>query len=204
MNAMILKMISSLVNQKAANHGQDLKPAQGSGDLFSGILKSLNTASKKSFSVSQKSFIGARTPRGTGAPINKNRYQTYLESLRKTLLAKGKPLNKTALKDEDLALINKFLRQCGLSQKKVDQFLKELAEKSPEGQINLSRFFQEATELAEPKNKKEQNSLLEPAAVPHLESILRSFGLKPQELEQVLAPPGLQTGVWIRLNLSQN
>jgi len=178
MNTMILKLISSLANQETAKHGKGLKSAQGSGDLFAGILKSLNTAS-------QKSTHKAKVPGGDGAPINKNRHHTYLESLRKALLAKGKPLNEIVLKDEDLALINKFLRQCGFSQKKVDQFLKELAEKSPGGQINLARFFQEATELAGPKNKKEQGSFLEPAAVPHLESILRNFGLTPQELERV-------------------
>ncbi len=180
MNTMILKLISLAANQKTANQGKGIKSAQGSGDLFSGILESLNTAS-------QKSSPKAKTSGGVGVPINKNRHHTYLESLRKALLAKGKPLNKVALKDEDLALINKFLQQCGFSQKKVDQFLKDLAEKSPGGQINLARFFQEATELAGPKNKKEQGSFLEPAAVPHLESILRNFGLTPQELEQVFS-----------------
>jgi flagellar hook-length control protein FliK len=180
MDTMILKLISSSANQKTANHDKGLKSAQGSGDLFAGILKSLNTAP-------QKSSYEARAPGGAGTSTNKNRYHTKLESLRKALLAKGKPLNKVALKDEGLALINKFLRQCGFSQKKVDQFLKDLAEKSPGGQINLARFFQEATELAGPKNKKEQGSFLEPAAAPHLESILRSFGLTPQELEQVFS-----------------
>lgn len=107
--------------------------------------------------------------------------------MRKVLLTKGKPLNKAALNGEDLALINKFLRQCGFSKKEVDQFLKELAEKSPGGQINLARFFQEAAELAGSKNKKEQGSFLEPAAVPHLESILRNFGLTPQESERVFS-----------------
>jgi len=187
MDTMILELISSSANQKTANHGKGLKSGQGSGDLFSGILKSLNTAP-------QKSTHKARTPGGGGAPINKDRYHTNLESLRKSLLVKGKPLNKAALKDEDLALINKFLRQCGFSKKKVDQFLKELAEKSPGGQINLARFFQEATELAGPKNKKEQGSFLEPAAVPHLESILRNFGLTPQELEQVFSAARVADG----------
>jgi flagellar hook-length control protein FliK len=187
MNTMILKLISLAANQKTANQGKGIKSAQGSGDLFSGILESLNTAS-------QKSSPKAKTSGGVGVPINKNRHHTYLESLRKALLAKGKPLNKVALKDEDLALINKFLQQCGFSQKKVDQFLKDLAEKSPGGQINLARFFQEATELAGPKNKKEQGSFLEPAAVPHLESILRKFGLTPQELEQVFSAARVADG----------
>ena len=178
MNANNLKLISSLADQKTANPGKGLKSTQGGGDLFSSIFKSLTTASQKS---SDKAQASGRA----GAPINKNRYHTYLESLRKALLAKGKPLNKAALQGEDLALINKFLQQCGFSQKNAEQFLKELAEKSPGGQINLSRFFQEATELAGPKNKKEQGNLLEPAAVPHLESILRNLGLTPQELEQV-------------------
>ncbi|MEE8431510.1 MAG: flagellar hook-length control protein FliK, partial [Candidatus Desulfatibia sp.] len=203
MNAMILKLISSVANQKTANHGQGLKSAHGRGDLFAGILKSLNTAHgqglksahgsrdlfagilKSLNTAPPKSSLRAKTPWGAGAPINKNRYHTYLESLRKTLLAQGKPLNKVALKNEDLALINKFLRQCGFSKEKVDQFLKELAEKSPGGQINLARFFQEATELAGPQNKKEQGRFLEQAAVPHLELILRDFGLTPQALERV-------------------
>ena len=194
MNAMILKLISSVANQKTANHGQGLKSAHGRGDLFAGILKSLNTAPQKSSSVSKKSFLRAKAPGGAGAPINKDRYHTYLKSLRKALLAKGKPLNKVALKKEDLALINKFLRQCGFSQKKVDQFLKELAEKSPGGQINLARFFQEATELAGPQNKKEPGNFLEPAAVPYLESILRNFGLTPPELERVFSAARVADG----------
>ncbi|NQT70756.1 MAG: flagellar hook-length control protein FliK [Desulfobacteraceae bacterium] len=187
MDTMILKLISSSANQKTANHDKGLKSAQGSGDLFSGILESLNTAS-------QKSFQEAQAPGEAGTSTNKDRYHTYLASLRKALLAKGKPLNKAALKDEDLALINKFMRQCGFSQKKVDQFLKELAEKSPGGQINLARFFQEAKELAGPKTKKEQGSFLEPAALPHLESILRTFGLTPQELERVFGAARVADG----------
>lgn len=187
MDTMILELISSSANQKTANHDKGLKSAQGSGDLFSGILESLNTAS-------QKSSHEAQAPGEAGTSTNKDSYHTYLESLRKALLAKGKPLNEINLKDEDLALINKFMRQCGFSQKKVDQFLKELAEKSPGGQINLARFFQEAKELAGLKTKKEQGSFLEPSAVPHLESILRNFGLTPQELERVFGAARVADG----------
>lgn len=89
MNTIISKLISLAANQKSANHGKGSKSAQSGGDLFSGILKSLNTAS-------QKSTHKAKAAGKSGTIINKNRYHTNLESLRKALLAKGKPLNKAA------------------------------------------------------------------------------------------------------------
>jgi len=190
---MIVKIISSLINSEIQNLNRAPEPGTGGDKLFANILESLNTAPKRPSHQVNAHFR-------KDASANKNRYQFYIESFQKALLAQGKPLNKISLKGADLHLINKFLRQCGFSQKNIDRFLKELTANSPGKDINLSRFFQKIAEFAPRKSKDEQNSYLEPSAVPHIEGVLRKFDLTPQELERAFGAARVGDG---RLDLNK-
>ena len=172
---MILK-IASLLNDCKIAHNKNHVKLKGKGDFLSNILAALNRGQTKS-------FHGQNRLLGTGLPMEKKGYKFYLESFRKGLLAKGKPLDKIYLNKEDLPLLKEFLFQCGFSQNNVERFLEELKNSNPDGAINLSQFFHKLTELGLPERKDQQTFIVEPSAVPHIESLLRNFGLTPKELD---------------------
>jgi len=180
MNPMILKTVAPLIDCNTDLKGQSVTAGTGSTRDFDSLLQNLNPAPKESFQ--------AANPRSLpDAPFNKDRSDFYVESFRKALLAQGKPLNKVSLKAEDLALFKEFLCKCGFPPARIDQFLRDLLQNNPDGEINLSRFFQKITELGSPKSTKQPNNYLDPATVPHLEFILRNFGMTPGELERIFS-----------------
>jgi len=183
---MIANSSSLPINCKIGSKGKALKLGKGNGDLFSTILKSMNLVQKKSFHMPSKSLKA-------GSTVKKGNY-LYLESLRKALLGKGKPLNKISLNNKDIPVLKKFLCQFGFSQEDAENLLKELLQNNPHGEINLSQFFNKITELAPPKKKIYQPITLEPAAIPYIESALRDLGLTPKEVEHVLSGARVEGG----------
>jgi len=175
---MTLKIVSLPLDYKTNSKGKPIKSEKGNGDFFSTIQGLMNSVQKKS------SHRAAKTP-GAGLPLKKG-FSLYLESLRKGLLAKGKPLHKISINSEDLLLLKKFLSHCGFSREDVERFLKELLENNPHREINLSQFFLKIAELGPPKRKIDQPIILEPSAIPYIESALRDFGLTPKEIEHAL------------------
>jgi hypothetical protein len=109
----------------------------------------------------------------------------YVDQLRKGLLAKGKPLNKMTIKQEDISLLKAFLVHLGVSKEKAEQIIKNLAEKHPGGAIPLSQFIHHIAELDIPEDASMNRPCVKPSAVPHLESALRTMGLSPKEVENV-------------------
>jgi len=160
------------------SNDQALKSGKDNGDFFPIIQKLMNPVQKKS------NTMPAKTAR---VGLSPNKGDFYLESLRKALLGKGKPLNKISLNSNDLPLLKKFLCQCGFSQVNADNLLKELLQNNPCGEINLSEFFNKITELGPPKKRIYQPITLEPSAIPYIESALRDLGLTPKEVEHVLS-----------------
>ena len=178
MTPMTLKIVSLPLDYKTNGKGKPIKSEKGNGDFFSTIRGLMNSVQKKS------SHRAAKTP-GAGLPLRKG-YSFYLESLRKGLLAKGKPLHNISLNSEDLLVLKKFLSHCGFSREDVERFLKELLGNNPHREINLSQFFLKIAELGPPKRKIDQPIILEPSAIPYIESALRDFGLTPKEIEHAL------------------
>jgi hypothetical protein len=116
----------------------------------------------------------------------------YLDQLREGLLAKGKPLNKISLKQEDLSLLKDFLHHLGFSKEQGEGILKELAENHPGGEILLSQFIQHISELGIPANNSFQH--IEASVLPQLESALRILGLRPKEVERIFAETRTEQG----------
>ena len=189
MRTMISNIISSPINCKIGSKGLALKSEKGNGDLFSYILKSMNL-------VQKKSFHGLSGP----AQAESSHKGVYLESLRKALLGKGKPLNKISLNRNALPLLKKLLCQSGFFLEDAEKLLKELLQNNPRGEINLSQFFNKITEFGPPKKKIYQPIALEPAAIPYIESTLRDLGLTPKEVEHVLSGARVEGG---RLDLNK-
>lgn len=186
MNPINLKIVSLPIDYKTDIKGKSLVSGKDSGDFFSLIRKLMN-------STQEKSFNSPSEPPRAGLPIKKGHF-FYLESLRKGLLGKGKPLNKISLNSNDLPILKKLLYQCGFSQENAEKFLKELLQNNPRGEINLSQFFLKISELGPPKRNIYQPITLEPSAIPYIESALRDLGLTTKEVEHVLASARVEGG----------
>ena len=179
MNQMMLKIASLPIDPKTGTKGEPLESGKGSRDFFSVIQRLMKSVQKRSLHRYTK------LP-GAGLPLE-DRYCFYLESLRKGLLARGKPLNRISLNSQDLPVLKRFLYQCGFSQEGVERFLRELVENNPHGEIDLSQFFLKIDELGPPRRRIYQPITLEPSAIPYIESVLRDFGLTPREIEHALS-----------------
>ncbi len=179
MNPMISKIASLPIDPKTGTKGEPLESGKGSRDFFSVIQRLMK-------SVQKRSLHRYTEHPGAGLPLE-DRSCFYIESLRKGLLARGKPLDRISLNSQDLPVLERFLYQCGLSQEGVERLLRELAENNPSGEINLSQFFLKVAELGPLERRIYQPITLEPSAIPHIESLLRDFGLTPNEIEHAFS-----------------
>jgi len=179
--------MSSLLNDKASGNLQPFKSGRGNRDFLSDMLKALHISKNGAFKV-------ADTSTEINATTSNKGYKYYLESFKKDLLAQGKPLNKTFLKEKDLPLLKKFLFQCGFSHEKVERFVKDLKSNNSNGEFNLSQIILKISELKEPKRKEHQDDTLAPATIPYVESILRDFDLTPKELDKVFSKARIDGG----------
>jgi len=186
MNPMILEIVPSPINCPRDNIGGIIKSTKGTRDFFASMQELLNPAQKKTFHKPTKSVQ-------TGPALKKG-YKFYIESLKKRLLANGKPLNKISLNSKDLFVLKKFLFQCGFSRESVERFFRGLAGSNPNGEINLSDFFHKLKEFEPSKKKSEKPVVLDISAIPHLESLLRDFGLSPKELDHAFSYARLEDG----------
>ena len=186
-NPMILKLMSSLFNDKASGNVQPVKSIKGNRQFLSDMLKALHASKNGAFHMADK-------PTKINATSNNKGYKDYLDSFKKELLAQGKPLNKTFLKEKDLPLIKTFLFQCGFSHEKVERFLKDLKGTNSDGEFNLSQIFLKISELGASKRKEHQEETVAPAAVPYIESVLRDFNLTPKELDGVFSKARIEDG----------
>jgi len=168
MNPMILKT-ASLLNDCKTVHNKNHAKFKGKGDFLSNILANLGR-------VQKNPFLGQNQHHLKGMLADKKGPRFYIE---------------------DLPLLKKFLLQCGFSEQKVERFLKELNNNNPDAEINLASFFQKIAELGPPekpeKNDK-QTFIIEPSAIPHIESVLRNFGLTPKELDNVFSAVKVEGG----------
>jgi len=184
-NQIIAKLMSSLVNGESTVNAKE--SGKGNSHYFSDMLKALRASKNGTFHMADKT-------EKTNTTSNNKGYKYYIESFRKELLAHGKPLNKTFLKEQDLPLLKTFLLKCGFSQEKVEQFLKDLKVNNSDGEINLSQIFLKVTELGAPKRKEHQDETVAPATIPYIESILRDFNLTPKELDSVFDKARIEGG----------
>ncbi|MEA1949364.1 MAG: flagellar hook-length control protein FliK [Thermodesulfobacteriota bacterium] len=186
---MILKT-ASLLNDCKTVHNKNHEKFKGKGDFLSNILASLSRVQKSPFNGQNQHYL-------KGMSADKKGPRFYLESFRKGLLAQGKPLNNISLNKEDLFLLKKFLLQCGFPEQKTERFLNELKNNNTDAEINLANFFQKIAEL-DPTERSEKNDketcMIEPSAIPHLESALRNFGLTPKELDNVFSAAKVEGG----------
>lgn len=146
---------------------------KNNGDFFSMGQKLRNQVQKESLYGSTQIDQGG---------LSLDRGDFYLEALRKALLGKGKSLQDISLQSDDLPLLQRLLYQCGFSQDTANRFLEELLSNNPSGEINLLQFFNMITEFTAVGKKMQQSVILEPSAIPYIESMLRDLGLTPKQV----------------------
>jgi len=186
-NPVILKFMSSLLNGDSTAGANLSTSGDGGQHFLSEMQNALHASSNKSSPMTNESMKA-------NTASNEKGYKYYLESFKKELLAQGKPLSDVFLKESDFPMVKKFLLQCGFSNKKADGFLKDLKTDSPDGKINLSYFFQKASELESSKDKANQDKIIASTAIPYIESILRDFQFTPKEVDNVISLARIQGG----------
>jgi len=186
MNPVFLKMASLVLQCRTSGRGTAVESGKNSTGFIPLIQKSMNSVQKESF----PQVGGTAEP---GLPGNKG-YHFYLESLRKGLLAKGKPLQQISLNGKDISILERFLCQCGFSEEKAKSFLRELVESNPRREINLSQFFRKVSELDEYKRKMHLAVNLEPSVIPYIESALRACGVTPKQLDHAFGAARAEAG----------
>ena len=189
---MILEMASMLLSFKTDTNNRPQKSIEVKGDFFARFQKQMNAMQDRSFKGRGQSL--KETLSITNDKTKNRLIHFYVESLRKGLLAKGKPLNKISLSGDNLSVLKKFLSHCGLLQKDVENFLRKLTENNSSGEINLSEFFHKINEFKPIKKKINETVVLESSAIPHIESILRDFNLKPEEVDHALSAARIKGG----------
>ena len=186
MNPAILKIASLVLQCNASRQGTPLESGENGTGFIPLLQKSMN-------SVQRGPFARSDGPAQPGLPSS-NGYHVYLESLRKSLLATGKPLGQISLKGKDLSILERFLCQCGFSQEKAKSFLSELVERNPRRELSLSQFFRKVSELDQDKRKMCLPVNVEPSAIPYIESALRACGLTPKQLDQAFSDARAEAG----------
>lgn len=192
-NPIILKLMSSLLNEKASVNGKasenvkHLKSGKENRHFSSDMLKALHASKNGTSHMTDKTDKINTTSNNKG-------YKYYLESFKKELLAQGKSLNKTFLNEKDLPLIKTFLLQCGFSHEKVEGFLKDLKANNSNGEFNLSQIVLKINELGASKRKEHQDEAVVPATVPYIESVLRDFNLTPKDVDSVFSKARIEGG----------
>ena len=185
-NSMILQMVSLQTECNPGGNTKGVQAEKGAADFLSTIRESMKSSSKDSLQQPEK-------PAPAHA-AHSDEYHSYLESLRKDLLAKGKSLDKISLSTEDLPLVKKLLFQCGFSQKEVEGLLAELTKSNPHGKIKLSELFSKLVELDSAKRKTKTPLTLDQSALPYIESALRDCGLTPKAAERILERARVEGG----------
>ena len=199
-DSMILKPIEFFSNCTNGSQGSYSKPVKATEDFLPFIRKSLNSGQKE---PSQQPVILNKTNE-FGQPVQneqalKQNYRSYIESLKKAFLSRGKPLDQIALNQNDLKELNNFLSYCGFSQENRVNFFKGLVENNKGQKINLSQFFNRLEKFEPSEQNSDLSILSEPAALDisnilHLESILKEFGFSPKEVDHVFNSAKFENG----------
>jgi flagellar hook-length control protein FliK len=185
-NSMIVQIVSLQTGCCPGGNTKGVHAEQGAADFLSTIKESMKSLSNDSLQQSGKTGPDQAAQTGT--------YHSYLESLRKELLAKGGSLEKISLSKEDLPLLRRLFFQCGFSQKEVEGLLAELTEHNPHGKITLSEVFSKLVELDSAKRKTKTPLTLDQSALPYIESVLRECGVTPKAAERILEGASIEGG----------
>ena len=187
MNLLLLKIVTSLLKPGIDCKNHSLK-SKKNGDHFLSIVENILHSSKP---IPLQRYSVTYEPRFSN---EKNSSHRYIEALRKRLLEMEKPLSKLTVSRDDLFLFKNFLYHCGFSQEKVERFLNDLMQDNSEKDVNLSQILLKIDTLMPVEKNDNQNAILEPSAVPHIESILRTFGLTPKDLGHVFSAAKVENG----------
>jgi hypothetical protein len=186
MNKMINTLSANLVGHKGYVKLSAKNPVRSGASFISKLMRSMYSA---------QDTLSYRTVMPSQAKlVSRNRSFSYLEALRKELLAHGKPLNGVSLRHSDLFVVEDFLLHCGFSEEEAKAILDGMSEGSPRGDITLSRFFDRVTEFTSPEKGIIEFSTLEASAIPHLESALRDMGMDPGEIGSIFEAARVEGG----------
>lgn len=156
-------------------------PATGLRDKrnFLAILRGVTRAGR------EKNITKSGNPHHP-VPGKQGETHAYIEILKGGLLAQGAPLDQIHLNKDDLYVIKNLLDQCGYSKKSIDRWMNKLLQENPGVKIRFSEIFDQLEKMGPPRKKTTHSVILNSAVIPHMESVLRDFGLGPKEVNRTL------------------
>jgi hypothetical protein len=110
----------------------------------------------------------------------------WLESFKNELLSSGVALQDMTLSRKAFHGLKKLLLADGFSEEDVKRLLDGLFGNNATREIKISELLQKISELKEKSKDNPTDFVLEASALPHLETLLRSFGLGAHQVEGMI------------------
>ncbi|OGR11439.1 MAG: hypothetical protein A2097_05325 [Desulfobacula sp. GWF2_41_7] len=115
----------------------------------------------------------------------------FISALKEILLKLSKGnLNNFSIDTGGLEALRKMLLTAGLKETDVNEIFAELLEKTKTGKLTLADLMGKLSDLSlekETKGEDQSESFLEISALPFLESLLNSMGIKSEEIQKIMA-----------------
>jgi hypothetical protein len=128
----------------------------------------------------------------------------WLELFRNALLSGGVSLKDASLSSKAIHGLKKLLLAEGFSEDDVKGFLKGLVGGDGKREIKIHELLEKTAELKEKLQKEPPESLLDASVLPHLETLLRAFGLDVQQAGKAIDQAKVDGGKLSLKRLAQN
>jgi len=172
--------------------------------MFSQFLDQELGSCRKTFLYQTDCNAGEKADNKSQDMEGSNAQQPWVKSFRNMLLSGGIPLGDLSLSSEAMSGLRKLLLAEGFSESDVKNFLKGLFDDQGGGEIKILELLEKLSRLKEEFDKKFSDLTLDASVVPHMESLLRKFGLDPQEAGKVLEDSRVDGGELNLKNLLSN
>ncbi len=154
--------------------------------MFSQLLDQALGSCGKTFLYQTDCMAGEKADNNSQGMDEENTQQSWIKSFRNMLLSGGIPLGDLSLSSEAMSGLRKLLLAEGFSESDVKNFLKELFGDQGGGEIKILELLEKLSGLKDDFDKKFSDLTLDASVVPHMESLLRKFGLDAKEAGKIL------------------
>ena len=183
--AALQKELGGDVGLKLAGRGKTSDGEMTPEKMFSHLLDQALGGCKKAFMYKVDPKLAKSTQGGDKNPKETNGDQPWAETFRKLLMTGGIPLEDLRLSGDAMAGLKKLLLDQGVSKIKVERFLEGLFDGRADG-IKVLALLKKLGGLKEVSLEECSQVILEASVIPHMETVLRKFGLDAQETGKIL------------------
>ena len=180
-----VKALLASLNTDVAGNARQVAQEVTSEKRFSQLLNQALGACKKRF-MYDSNFKIERDVQGDLEEVAKDTAGGPVwAAFRKVLLTGEIPLDELWLSGEAMSSLKRILLHQGFSAEKVEQFVQKLFDDRSQG-VKIQSFLKKLSRLQEQSDQKSPELMLEASVIPHVETLLRKFGIDPAETRKIL------------------